>query len=57
MKGVNYIVDDHGKKTDVVINLIEHGELWEDFNDLIVSKSRENEERVSWQKIKTGMEK
>ena len=31
MKGIQYVVDDSGEKTAVVIDLREYGELWEDF--------------------------
>ncbi len=40
MKGIQYLVDDTGKKTAVVIDLQQWGELWEDFQDILVSRSR-----------------
>jgi hypothetical protein len=33
MKGVQFVVDEHGNKTAVVINLKHYSELWEDFYD------------------------
>ena len=31
MRGVQFVVDEHGTETAVVINLKHHSELWEDF--------------------------
>lgn len=43
MKGIQYLVDDTVKKTAVVIDLQQWGELWSDFQDILVSRSRINE--------------
>ena len=56
IKGINYLVDDEGKKKAVLIDLAEWGELWEDFYDILVSRSRENEERISWHDLKAETE-
>ena len=37
MKGIQFVVDDKGEKTAVLINLQEHGELWKDFYDVFFS--------------------
>ena len=52
MQGIQYIVDDKGEQKVVVIDLSIRGDLWEDFYDLIVSKSRERETVVSWEELK-----
>jgi hypothetical protein len=52
MKGVQFVVDDRGRKKAVLIDLKEWGELWEDFYDVMVSKARENEPTVSWEDMK-----
>lgn len=52
MKGVQYVVDEQGKKTAVIINLDEWGKLWEDFYDILVSESRRDEPTVSWDELK-----
>lgn len=52
MKGIQYIVDEGGKKTAVIINLEEWGGLWEDFYDILVSESRRGEPTVSWDELK-----
>jgi hypothetical protein len=38
MKGIQYLIDDKGKKTAVVIDLQQWGELWEDFQNILVSR-------------------
>jgi hypothetical protein len=35
MKGVQFVVDDSGKKKAVLIDLEDLGELWEDFYDVL----------------------
>ena len=57
MKGIPYVIDDTGKKTAVVIDLQQWGELWEDFQDILVSRSRVDEPEVSWSDLKAEMER
>jgi hypothetical protein len=52
MKGVQFVVDEHGTKTAVVINLKQYSELWEDFYDSAVAESREKEPRESLESVK-----
>ena len=46
MKGVQFVVDERGTKTAVVINLKHYSELWEDFYDCAVAQARKNEPAV-----------
>ena len=55
MKGIQFVVDDAGKKKAVLIDLAEWGEVWEDFYDVLVARSRENEPAVDWEVLKTEM--
>jgi len=55
LKGVQYLVDDLGKRTAVVISLEEWGEIWEDFHDVLVSESRKNEPTVAWETLKAEL--
>ena len=52
MKGVEFVVDDKGKKKAVVIDLRTHRDLWEDFCDLLKAKEREDEPRESLAAVK-----
>lgn len=52
MKGIQYVVDDSGRKKAVIIDLEEWGELWEDFSDILVSEARLGEPSVRWEKLK-----
>ncbi len=47
MKGVQYVVDNKGNAKAVLIDLKKFGELWEDFQDLLVSRARRKERRFS----------
>jgi hypothetical protein len=52
MKGVEFVVDEEGKKKAVLIDLKKHGEIWEDFYDTLRAKERESEPRESLQEVK-----
>jgi hypothetical protein len=56
LKGIQYIVDDSGKRTAVVISLEEWGELWEDIYDALVSEARKEESTIPWETLKAEIE-
>ena len=56
MKGIQYLVNDSGEKTAVVLDLEAWGELWEDIFDILVSESRRDEPTISWEDLKAEME-
>jgi len=43
MEGIQFVINDKGEKTAVIIDLIKHGELWEEFYDNLIVKMRKNE--------------
>jgi len=55
LKGVQYLVDDSGERTAVVISLKQWGEIWEDFYDVLVSESRKDEPTVAWETLKAEL--
>ena len=57
MKGIQYLVDEDGKKTAVVIDLKKHAQLWEDFCDLALARSRKDEPLESLESIKRRLTK
>ncbi|MDZ7343341.1 MAG: hypothetical protein ONA90_02380 [candidate division KSB1 bacterium] len=50
--GFQFLIDDNGNKTAVLIDLKKHRRLWEDFYDLMIIESRREEPRVQWQTAK-----
>ncbi|MSR64425.1 MAG: hypothetical protein EXS18_01435 [Verrucomicrobiae bacterium] len=52
MSGVQFVVDSQGEKTAVVIDLKKHREVWEDFYDCLVARSRAHEHRESLESVK-----
>ena len=52
MKGIDFVVDETGDRKAVVINLAEHGELWEDFYDTLLAEEREHEPRETLAEVK-----
>lgn len=55
MKGIQYVTDDEGKRTAVLISLEEWGDIWENFYDVLVSESRKEESTVPWEELKAEM--
>ena len=57
MKGVNYITDEQGKKTAVVISLKNYKEEIEDFLDGLEAQSRLEEPSIDFEKAFTKIVK
>ena len=55
MEGIQYIVSDTGDRTGVLIDLKMYKSIWEDFYDILIAKSRENEPRVSMQTVRENL--
>ncbi|CAC5345936.1 MULTISPECIES: hypothetical protein [Planktothrix] len=56
MKGIQFVVNEAGEKQAVLIDLAEWGELWEDFYDVLVAHTRQDEEEVSGEGLKQEIE-
>jgi hypothetical protein len=52
MKGVQFVIDEDGEKTAVVIDLKRHSDVWEDFFDAAAAKSRQDEPRETLAAVK-----
>lgn len=52
MKGVQFVVNELGEKTAVVIDLKKHAEVWEDFYDASVARQRKDEPRETLESVK-----
>jgi hypothetical protein len=52
VKGVQFVVDDSGRKTAVQIDLKKQGRLWEDFYDRALAEQRASEPRESLESVK-----
>ena len=52
MKGVQFVVNERGEKTAVVIDLRRHSEVWEDFYDATVARQRQGEPRETLESVK-----
>ncbi len=52
MKGVQFLVDERGKKTAVVIDLRKYSNLWEDFYDSALACQRRDEPRETLAEVR-----
>ncbi|MFQ5830559.1 MAG: hypothetical protein ACE5JD_15605 [Candidatus Methylomirabilia bacterium] len=52
VKGIQFVVDNSGRKTAVQIDLKKQGRLWEDFYDRALAKQRASEPRESLKSVK-----
>ena len=55
MGGIQFITDENGRRTAAVIDLETHKELWEDIEDVLVSRSRRKERGVPLEKVKAEL--
>ena len=55
MSGIQFITDERGRKTAAVIDLKKHKALWEDIEDVLVSRSRRHEKRIPLDKVKADL--
>ena len=52
MHGIQFVTNEQGEKTAVLIDLKKHADLWEDFYDLAVTRKRQHEPRESLESVK-----
>jgi hypothetical protein len=52
LRGVQFLVDEEGEKTAVLIDLKKNAQLWEDFYDGAIAKSRAKEPRESLESVR-----
>ena len=52
IKGIRFVTDDDGERQAVLIDLKEHGELWEDIYDALLVEQRANEPRETLDDVK-----
>ena len=51
ISGVDFVVDEAGRKKAVLIDLEVHRDLWEDFYDTLLAKLRQPEPRESLEDV------
>jgi hypothetical protein len=54
-RGIQFVTDEAGNRTAVLISLDEWGELWEDIYDILVSESRRDEPATDWEDLKAEL--
>ena len=54
MTGIQFVTDDKGRRTAVLIDLKKHGALWEDFWDGLVSESRRKEKSIPYREYRAN---
>lgn len=52
MNGIQYVVDEKGRKVAVQIDLKKYGALWEDFWDGFISESRRKEKGIPFEEYR-----
>ena len=55
MTGIQFVTDEKGRKTGVLIDLKKHRALWEDIEDVLVSRSRRHEKGIPLDKVKADL--
>jgi len=55
MNGIQFVTDEKGQKVAVQLDLKKHRQLWEDIEDVLLSRSRRHERRIPLEKVKAGL--
>ncbi len=55
MTGIRYLTDAKGRRVAVQINLDKHRELWEDIEDVLVSRARSKEKKIPLEQVKSAL--
>jgi hypothetical protein len=55
MNGVQYVTDEKGRKVAVQLDLRKYRDLWEEIEDVLVSRSRRHEKRIPLEKVKAAL--
>lgn len=54
MTGIQYVMDEKGRKVGVLIDLKKHRALWEDVQDGLISESRRKEKGVPYEQFRAA---
>ena len=52
MTGIQFVTDEKGRRTAVLIDLKKHRVIWEDFRDGLVSESRRKEKGIPYEQYR-----
>ena len=52
MEGIMYLTDEHNKKKYVQIDLEKYGEMWSEFDDVLIAESRKDDEKIPLEEVK-----
>lgn len=55
MEEIHFVIDEKGRKVAVQIDLRKHRQLWEDIEDVLVSRSRRHQKRIPLEKVKASL--
>jgi hypothetical protein len=55
MTGIQFITDERGRRTAAIVDLKKHKALWEDIEDVLVSRSRRRERRIPLERVKADL--
>jgi hypothetical protein len=54
MTGIQFVTDEKGRRTAVLIDLKRHSAIWKDFWDGLVSESRRKEKGIPYKQYRTA---
>ncbi|MBU0513070.1 MAG: hypothetical protein KKD28_01660 [Chloroflexi bacterium] len=56
MDGIQFVMNDQGQQTAVLIDLSKYGKVWEDFYDTIIAQLRTDEPRESLDFVRENLQ-
>jgi hypothetical protein len=56
MQGIQFVIDEKGDKTAVLIDLKKYGDIWEDIYDRLLAQSRTDDPRDSIESVREKLQ-
>lgn len=53
MTGIQFVTDEQGRKTAVLIDLKKHKQVWEDFYEGLIAEERRQEKDIPYEEYRT----
>jgi hypothetical protein len=57
MSGIQFVTDEKGRKTAVLIDLRKHRAVWEDFQEGLIAESRRTEKTTPYEEYRVKRQK
>ena len=55
MQGIHFVTNQKQEKVAIMIDLKQHGAIWEDFEDVLIASQRAEEDTIALDQLKANL--